>query len=259
MKPDNLFSFKLFGKSLYADVIKNRWLYLAFFESVTGLTLLIYLLLGTMKLAPISFSYLFGWSFFISGILLSGFSFNLLTRKNDNYYFLLLPASNFEKLFTKVILLYVVFPPLMFLSLMFVGGAGNFLNEILFSAKAIEFNYLISKLSGFVIAYAIFSPLFVFGSIYFNELGIVKTVLSIAGILFVYTMFVLVVYNLLFWDSIDGFGFMLKRGFVFAYPTVYKALPLLQDVIDIIIFGIKYLLAPFFLVMSYLALKEKEV
>lgn len=259
MKSNSQFSLKRLSKLISLDVIKNKWWYLLFFESVVGLALFLFVLFGALKQSSYNYSLMYGWSFLITGIFISGFVFIELSRKTDNYHYLLIPASTFEKFMLKFILLLIVFPLLMILSMVVVSVIGNFLNDLLFNRGYVELEKLFTKLPSFIKAYLVVFPVFMFGSVYFKDLGIVKVILSVAGFILVLTLFVLLVYKLLFWNSVDGFGFLLKKEYVFAYPTVHKALPFLQDVLDAIVFTVKYLLPVFFLSMSYIALNEKEV
>ncbi len=256
---NNFISLNRFASLVKLDAVKNRWWYLLLFESVVGLVLFLFVLFGALKQSSHNYSLMYGWSFLVAGIFISGFAFVELTKRTDNYHYLLLPTSTHEKFLLKFLLLLVIFPLIMLASLAVAGLIGNFLNDILFNRNYIAFSHLFAKTGTFLKAYLIVFPLFMFGSVYFKELGIVKVILSVAGFLFVLTMFILVVYKLLFWNSVDGFGFLLKKGFVFAYPTVHKALPLLQTVLDTIVFMVKYLSPLFFLIMSFIALKEKEV
>lgn len=259
MKTNNVFSANRLVNLFGADFIKNKWLYLLLFESVTGLLLFLFISFGASKQTPYNYSLLFGWTFFVVGILISGFSFNELTIKTGNYHYLLLPVSNLEKLIQRILILFIVFPVIMIVSLLIVYVLGNFLNDLAFKAAQVPTEMLFSKIMNSMKAYYIISPVFIFGSIYFKELGLIKIVLVGSCIIFFVFMYVMLLYKIFFWNHVDGFGFLLKPGFVFANTGIHKMAALMEDIFDALKFIVMYLLNPAFIILSFIALREKEV
>ena len=192
-------------------------------------------------------------SFFIMGYIFTSTIYSDLRSTQRGYLFMILPASTLEKLFVPWIIssiLYIIAAIIaMFLiNLLLIGIS------ILFSANLVQlFNPLAPELLKIYAIYLVTQSVFILGALYFRKNHFLKTILALFIICSIISFYVGIVARLIVFHNFSNFSFdnnnmpdNLQNFFVNTFTPVIKVL----------FWGF---LAPFFLLVSYFRLREKEV
>lgn len=188
---------------------------------------------------------------FAGGTLFTNFIFKDFGNKTQTMSFLMTPASHFEKLCVGLFYSLVAFP----ITFLFVFGAvdfafvalsGNQSNEILYSL-------ILESYQGYSFFISLWVTLQIFtmlGAVYFGKMSYIKTAFS--GFLTI-AIFIFIGYLLVKFIIGEEYNIRMSRADRDSLSGTHK---LLDNTIKIYIY---YLLAPFFAVITYFKLKEKEV
>ncbi len=141
---------------------------------------------------------LYLWILFIGGFYVTSMAFRDWHEYPKNYAFLTLPASNFEKFLSKLLLTSVgyVLITLVFyfiLSLLVVG-----ISSLLFPHSQYIFNPLHDDVLWFCGVYIILQAIFFLGSVYFKKHALIKTILVLSLCAIVFSLFSLILTRM-FW------------------------------------------------------------
>jgi hypothetical protein len=188
--------------------------------------------------------------FFLGGYLITSQSFNELHSPSRGQFFLTLPASSFEKLFTAWLVSAPVYIVVGLLSLWFVNLLAALVNSAIFGSQILTLNLFSPIIGKLALIYLITQSVFFLGAVYFRRYNFLKTLLSLFVIQWVLSIWVFILMFLFF----DRAAFQMGPEESFAAPAFFSEwVPLMAR---ILFWG---LMAPFFLVVSYLRLKEREV
>jgi hypothetical protein len=258
MNRDSLFDWKRLIHLIKNEIVGSYRSLLVTTGALAGILLVIYLL---QMIGHNSRDFLQVWYFlilFIGGFVVSSKIFSPIHDRRQNYIYLTLPASDYEKFISKLLLS----------SVGWVIGAT--VCYVLFSIIAMAVSQLIWEdsmgifspfkadyLTGMAV-YLVLQSIFVFGSVYFQKNALAKTV----GSLFLFGLCLALITGLLArlifakyipwhsnweFDCSQYFNHVVDiKAFFHGFVTVVKYL---------FWFG----LAPFFWVLSVIRLKETEV
>lgn len=188
---------------------------------------------------------------FAGGTLFTNYIFKDFGNKTQTLSFLMTPASHFEKLCVGLFYSLIAFP-IAFLFLFgavdytFVALSGNKSNEILYSL-------IIESYQGYSFFVSLWVTLQIFtmlGAVYFGKMSYIKTAFS--GFLTI-AIFIFIGYLLVKFIIGDDGNIKISSGDRDNLSGTFK---FLDNTLKIYIY---YLLSPFFAVITYFKLKEKEV
>jgi len=256
---------------------ENKRRYLLSLGAVGGLMILFYSFLMIVN-ADSPFSkdiqvIIYYVGLYLTGSLYASLLFNDLSDGPKAIQYLLLPASIFEKLLTALlfgvilyfisytIIFYAVDLPLVRLSNSIIQTVAEREHRARYPVQEIA-NVFISWKDGenvffyFLLGYFAVQSIFMLGSVYFVRFQFIKTL--VAGLV-VFLVLVFFVHKVL--------GSIMPPGGFFQPFTAYRvytekgslSIKLPEGFSSILIFLIKYSLAPCFWIVTYFRLKEKEV
>lgn len=206
---------------------------------------------------PPFFTEWFGTILMVTGFLLSSFAFYELSHKEKGMAFLMVPASQLEKWLSRFLLTSIGFAVYFWLVFGVIALISEGLSLMIFDAKLNSFEWAGENTWLLLRMYLVFQSIFMAGSALLGKLAFLKTpaALVIVGGVLVLVMYI-VLQGLMWniskpgWDiepdgpyrNSAGFGAFMEYTFV-----------------DTVTFLYWWVLAPFFWVVSYLGLTEKEV
>jgi hypothetical protein len=209
-------------------------------------------------------------SIFIAGAFYAGNFFKEIHSRSNGAAYFMIPATQLEKLIVGIVITTVYYFIMMIISYVIGNLAGTFLNNMLASVNIFGWNIfhyiplqwkLFSDASGVVVmmnqqaahnlmgisaTFFISQSLFLLGSIYFKSNQTFKTILSVIVIQILLIIPLIIAVRLIFGDSGINPG-TLQNPNDFGMIAVEILRPF------------KYLLPPFFWVVSYFRLTEKQV
>jgi len=194
----------------------------------------------------------------IGGFVISGKIFSVLHDRRQNYIYLTLPASDCEKLISKLLLSsvgWVVYSALFY----FVFSAvAAIISQIIWGESMSIFNpfqYLYLKSAA---VFLVLQSIFIFGSIYFKKNALAKTIGSLFLLGFVLALISGILARIIFARYIPWHGHMdIDFEYYFFQTDNIETLALILA--KIVKYSFWFLLAPFFWILSYIRLKEIEV
>jgi len=190
--------------------------------------------------------------FFAGGFVFTSSIFSELKTSHRGYLYLTLPASALEKLavawFTSAVLYMVAALVVMFIiNLLLMAFALIFM-----SPQVPFFNLLDPSMLKAYAVYMVTQSVFFLGSIYFRRVHFLKTMLSLFVIGVIIAIYTSIAARLIIFHNFSSFQFdadlpdNIKNFFENTFAPVIRVL-------------FWYCLAPFFLVVSYFCLKERQV
>ena len=190
--------------------------------------------------------------FFIGGYLLSSRIFHELDNPQKGYLFLSLPASTLEKLISGWLISGVFYVIFGWIIALILNVAIYALGEFFFGASIELLGIFNNDLWVNMGVYLITHTLFILGACYFTKHNFLKTLLT----LFFIIMVIGIYSGIMGWIIFGDFN----QAFTFDDEIDFESHMLFADTIpDIARFFFHYLMAPFFLVVSYFRLKERQI
>ncbi len=207
---------------------------------------------------------------YISGFIFAARSFKFFNFTPSGMHYLLIPATHLEKVTTSILLSIFYYFAMILLTYTVgtilgttIGNAVfNLNNPIQFELfQSPEYNYVINNgihtsyksgpgLLNMFIAFAGIQSVFILGSIYFKGNAIAKTILSIFGFAILLGIIEAILLKITFGSyHLDG------QAINLSFSSVQNT----STVLEIVSTIIKYALIPFFWVVTYFRLTEKEV
>lgn len=200
---------------------------------------------------------------FISGFIFAARMFKVFNYTPGGMHYLLIPATHLEKLITAILLTTVYFFIMILITYIIGTVLGTTLGNMLWGTNnPLHFELLqsggnysvlnhsdITLLNTFI-AFAGVQSVFMLGSIYFKGNAIGRTILVIIVISFALGLIEVLLLKVTF-----GTYHLNGQSFNLTVPPGENLFPDLKIVVDIL----KYALIPFFWIVSYFRLTEKQV
>jgi len=193
--------------------------------------------------------------FFVGGYVFSSVVFHELNSPHRGYLYLTLPASAFEKLLSAWLVssvLYVLFVGVV----MYILNFYYLLVASSFAHKTVEiFNMFSPGVIKAMGVYLVTQSIFFLGAIYFRKVNFLKTILALFVITLIIAFYSGVLSKILFDTTSFNNNWMIqntKHSFDFKHMGDHVIAPIAK-----VLFW--YCMAPFFLIVSYFRLKEREV
>jgi len=254
----SFFNIKRFILLLRNDLLRNyRTLFIG-----AGTVAAIYFII---TLTPMIFShtnvdYDFNAGFFpavlyICGFLLSAASFQDIHHPQKNTAFFMLPATVFEKFASRLLLTTIGYMAAGIVFYLVLNLISALLATLFTTGRFPILNPFSREILEVLKIYFITQSIFLFGGIYFKKHPFMKTGLSLFGLFTAFSIFAALVFRIVYHDFFSHIHFM--NGFR-AGDFMY-----LSDFGDTFVTILKYLLlivvAPYFWIVAYIRLGEKEV
>jgi hypothetical protein len=226
------------------------------FGAVAGLIIFILTLTVIFDNAPVNNELFYGLIMpfvFAGGYIFTSTIFSELRTSHRGYLYLTLPASTLEKLFVSWFITSVLYS-LAAMLIMFSINLILMAVSVIFSAPPVPvFNLFEPYVLKMYAIYMVTQPVFILGAIYFRRVNFLKTLLALFVIGFVISVYTTTAANLIVFHGFNSFEFnnhdmpgSVQDFFENTFAPVITAL-------------FWYCLAPFFLIVSYFRLKERQV
>lgn len=206
------------------------------------------------------------------GCLYAGQFFSHLGSRSKGAFYLLTPASALEKLLCAllyvVVFFFAVYTAIYYLADIVMIAVANSLHPFYATSDAdavpinvfYEYNWMLSDanlLYYFLLAFFAIQSIFLLGSIYFNQYGIVKT----AIVLFVAFLTVAFLEGYLLHKMLPNgdHGKGLSDFVTYTNSTPDKVVQLSPMIDEVVFFLARFAIAPFMWLVTYFRLTEKEI
>ncbi|MBU0712946.1 hypothetical protein KJ762_07240 [bacterium] len=258
MKPNRIFNFNRFLLLLRNDLFRNyRTLLIG-----AGTVAAIYFV---ATLTPMIFSrenigYDFNTGFFptvlyICGFLLSAAAFGEIHHTQKNTAFFMLPATTFEKFTSRLLLTTIGYLVISVVFYFILNMLSLLLSALFINSGFPVFNPFSEDMLMAIAIYLITQSIFLFGSIFFKNHAFMKTGLSLFGLSVVIGIFASIVFRIVYHDFFDHMRFMdnyMASDFIYLENFGETLLSIVKHIFW-------FVLAPYFWIVAYFRLSEKEV
>jgi len=203
-------------------------------------------------------------TFLICGLITTSTVFRNMHKMNRGYQYLTLPASTAEKFLEKLILTTVGFTIFITAGYFIFSLLSAGLTTWFFGISHGIFNPFSGEALYYMALYIVMSSVIFFGAAYFRKLSIMKTLLSLFGLAFVFAVIALIAARLIFWKYFVGMGFFVSIDDSFfnaiALSSRYQTLLSFSNGLSIFIRILFWAVMPlFFWFLGFLRIREKEV
>ncbi len=260
MKTTNIISPNRLLYLLKRDILSNINTTLIVFGAATAVIYLISVIMAYNS-APSGQLYfsLFTNLLFAGGFIVTSMVFKEMHRKETAQNYLLLPASNFEKFFSRLLISTIGFALITVVGVTVISYLSEGVNSLIFKRHNVIFNPFTKTVWLLMAHYLVAQSIFFLGAVFFRRYHFIKTInvifliqlsLSIIAVLFI---------RIIFFDFFDGF-FGLNE---ISFQIQWDALKINPVTIKVLFTTGKILYwlvpAPLFWTISYFRLKEAEV
>jgi hypothetical protein len=204
--------------------------------------------------------------FYISGFIFAARMFKVFSYTPGGMHYLLIPATHLEKLVTAILLSTVYFFIMLLVSYTIGNIAGTSLENLIFSTQnpvSLDIlqlesasyawgNHQMAHYAGLPViffTFAIFQSVFLLGSVYFKRHALIRTLLTIIFIFILIAFLEALIFRITYGSfSLVGHSF----NFTFSGDDLFPGFEQASKVFS-------YLLVPFFWLVAYFRLTEKQV
>lgn len=260
MKTNNIISLRRLLYLLKRDILSNINTTLIVFGAVTAVIYLISALTAYNR-APSGQLYfsLFTNLLFIGGLIVTSMIFKEMHRKETSQNYLLLPASNFEKFFSRLLISTVGVAAITLIGLTIISYLSEGINILIFSRHNQIFNPFTKMVWILMAHYFIAQSIFFLGAVYFRKYHFIKTINVIFLIQISVSIIAALFARIIFFDFFEGF-FRLNET---SFQIRWDALKINPNTIKMLVTTGKLIYwlvpAPLFWTIAYFRLKEAEV
>ncbi|MCK9484388.1 MAG: hypothetical protein M0R34_08500 [Candidatus Marinimicrobia bacterium] len=258
MERKNIFDWKRLIHLIKNEVVSSYRSLLVSTGAVGSVLLVIYLLQMLAHNLTAFHEVWYPLVLFIGGFVISSKIFSVLHDRRQNYVYLTLPASDFEKLVSKLILSSVGWIACSALFYFIFSALAAIISQIIWGDSMSIFNpfqYLYLKCAAI---FLVLQSLFIFGSIYFKKSALAKTIGSLFLFGFILALISGLFARIIFAKYIPWCGNM-NIDFEYYYFQADNIETFARILGEIVKYSFWFLLAPFFWILSYIRLKEIEV
>jgi hypothetical protein len=270
---EGFFAPRRFAQLLFRDLAGGYRSLLIMMGAVAGGLLLFSVLtaLGTsMTRGPVPGFYLnfYGQLLYLGGFIVTSLAFQEARRNGAALGYLMLPASPFEKLLSKLLATSVGYALGSLIFFTAASALSEGVNHLVFGFGLGFFNPFTAEVWKSIGHYLILQSVFLAGSVWFRKMPLVKTALSILVFAVACGTVVSIAGGLMFADRlsaqsvttsplvIHGNGWNLDLSRIFAEGTpAMKGIEVFQSIVKVLFYG---LLAPAAWLAAYFKLRETE-
>lgn len=114
----------------------------------------------------------------IGGLILTSYAFQEMHKKEKCDDYILIPASAFEKTFTRFVLTSILLPLYIIVIVLLAKGIAGIVNALAFKFPIELYNPFNAKLGRFLLEYLIIQQIVFLGAAWFRKMHLVKTILA---------------------------------------------------------------------------------
>ncbi|SFD19756.1 hypothetical protein SAMN05518672_101997 [Chitinophaga sp. CF118] len=280
MQANNILSAGRFGAYLKKHLVDNYRFYLMSIVVVTGLLLLLLIFVGITDthfshygdLVPF---YLIG--LYVSGLIFTSMSFNELGNKPHGIDYLLLPASHLEKFLTTLLITTIGFLLVYHLAFFLAAKVLDTIIGIRTGAHMendLTRHFNSDEWKWSYIVWFIAQSVFFLGAIYFHKYSLIKTafffIVFVLALYLIHAVFAQIFFHKYMDDWRTHIPFVgvnieleqQKHYTVMVSGNIYHnhvMLMLPEKVRDVLLFMVKYMVAPILWTVAYFRLRDKEI
>lgn len=260
MKINNIISLRRLLYLLKRDILSNINTTLIVFGAVTAVIYLISALTAYNH-APSGQLYftLFTNLLFAGGLIVTSMIFKEMHRKETAQNYLLLPASNFEKFFSRLLISTIGFALITLIGVTAISYLSEGVNTLLFKRHNVLFNPFSKIVWTLMAHYMVAQSIFFLGAVYFRKYHFIKTINIIFLVQISIAIITALFARIVYFDMFDGFfrigdtNLLIQLGKLpfnsSSFTNLIKTLKILYWLVP----------APLFWTISYFRIKEVEV
>ncbi len=188
----------------------------------------------------------FAFLLFTAGLIITSGSFREMHLKNKAQYYLLLPASHFEKFLSRLLLTTIGFSLFTLFGTVVVSYISEGLNTLLFNRHNPIFNPFTSQVWLTIARYTVLQSIFFLGAVYFRKNNFIKTINVLLLSALILSIIVMLLFRHLFADILQGYRFSM----------VYANGMSFLRIVNIFLWIVP---APLFWTIAYFRITEAEV
>lgn len=266
---NNIFSLSRTVKLIRKDLLSEYKSLLTWLSSAAGVMVVISalnILFEKFKGAPTSGAPEFHMIFYIlllfpGGYIMTSTMFKDVHDKSRNIYWLTMPGSTFEKFLSRLLISSIFYVVLLTLLYPLLAAVSELFNLTVFGMRHDFFNPFTSDVAKLIPYYLVTQSLFFAGAASFRKHPIAKTILTIAVFQIVLSLIAVLLLRIFFGSS---FNFVSSLDFNgnfmnftdFHIDSLIGFGKIMTSIGKVLFWGI---MAPFFYILTYLKLSEKEV
>jgi hypothetical protein len=252
---NNIFSIKRLLLLIKRQVFGNITGLIIAFASFGGMLLVVSVLTGFFNPEGIRGLWpLYFVALFMGGYVFSSNIFSELNSPQRSITFLTLPVSNLERLAMAWLLTAIMYSIFALTGIALVFLLTHLIVGIPLAAESFSATWTWDGLNT-VLIYVITQSVFLFGAIYFRRLNFFKTILSIFVIQSVLGLIVTIAFFLIFGTfNFESYIGIQKTSLSSGLENFFR-----ETLPDIMEFAFYYLMIPFFLILTWFGIKERQV
>ena len=196
---------------------------------------------------------------FAGGLIVTSMIFKEMHKKETAQNYLLLPASNFEKFFSRLLISTIGFALITLVGVTVISYLSEGVNLLIFKRHNVIFNPFSKTVWMLMAHYMVAQSIFFLGSVFFRKYHFIKTINVIFLIQLSLSIITVLFARIIFFDFFEGFFGLNETSF----QIQWDALKINPDTIKVLFTTGKIIYwlvpAPLFWTISYFRLKEAEV
>lgn len=260
MKATNIISHRRLLYLLKRDVLSNITTTFIILGAVTAV---IYLTsaLSAYNRSPSDQLYftLFTNFLFAGGLIVTSMIFREMHRKETAQNYMLLPASNFEKFFSRLLLSTVGFAVITLVGLTLISYLSEGINALIFNRHNQVFNPFTKMVWKLMPHYFVAQSIYFLGAAYFRKYNFIKTINVIFLILILVSILGALFFRIIYFDFFDTFFGIKDTSLMIQWDKISLAPETIDTLINIAKVLYWLIPAPLFWTISYFRIKEAEV
>lgn len=260
MKATNIIQPERIFQLLKRDILSNFNSALIAFGAVAAVAYLISIITVYSSSASGQLYFiLFTNLLFAGGLITTSMVFKEIHRKETAQNYLLLPASNFEKFLSRLLISTIGFAAITLIGITAISYLSEGVNTLIFKRHNDLFNPF-GKMVWILIAhYFVAQSVFFLGAVFFRKNNFIKTINAIFIFSISITILGLFFGRIIYFDFFDGFFSIENPGFHIQWEKISLNTNLLTTTVNILKILYWLLPAPLFWTIAYFRIKEVEV
>ena len=260
MKTTNIISPRRLFSLLKRDILSNINTTLITFGAVTAVIYLISAITAYNS-APSGQLYftLFTNLLFAGGLIVTSMIFKEMHRKETAQNYLLLPASNFEKFFSRLLISTVGFAMITVIGITAISYLSEGVNTLIFKRHNVLFNPFSKMVWTLMAHYMVAQSIFFLGAVFFRKYHFIKTINVIFLIQISVSIIAALFVRIVYFDLFDGFFRIGNTSLLFQWEKLSLDASSFTGLLNTLKILYWLVPAPLFWTIAYFRIKEVEV
>jgi len=196
---------------------------------------------------------------FIGGFIVTSMIFKEIHRKETAQNYILLPASNFEKFLSRLLISTVGFALFSIIAITVISYLSEGINSLIFKRHNEIFNPFSKAVWILIAHYIVTQSIFFLGALFFRKYHFIKTINVIFLILLSLSIIAVFFVRIIYFDYSHGFFGLNETSFQIQWDTLKINPKTIKRLITTGKILYWFVPAPLFWTISYFRLKEAEV